>query len=75
MSRDEVRAMIVEQYERRGLAAPPQPLLDYKADMYRAPDPEARERASSDMRAALTEQVSPLVRHAKFLFRRPPEDR
>jgi len=67
-SLEEVRAMIVEEYERRGLSVPPQPLLDYKADLYRVRDPKERERVRSEMRSASTEQLSPLAQHARSLF-------
>jgi hypothetical protein len=30
MSREDVRAVIIEQYERHGIPVPPQPLLDYR---------------------------------------------
>lgn len=67
-SREEVRAMIIKECERHGLSVPPQPLLDYEADLYRARDQEARRRIRSEMRSAITEQLSPLAQHAKSLF-------
>lgn len=70
-SREEVRAMIIEEYEGHGLAVPPQPLLDYKADLYRARERETCERIRSEMRSTITEQLSPLVQHAKSLFGPP----
>ncbi len=63
--------MIIEEYERRGIALLPQPLLDYKADLYRAQDLKERERILADMRMMLGEEVSPLVQHAKWLFKPP----
>ena len=67
-SREEVRAMIVDEYERHGLSVPPQPLLDYEADIYRLRDPEERERVRSEMLSVAREQLSPLAHHAKSLF-------
>jgi hypothetical protein len=68
MSQEDVRALIIEQYERHGLRVPPQPLLDYKADLYRELDPEARCRIRADMGAVLREEVAPLIRMAKHMF-------
>lgn len=74
MSREDMRALIIEQYERHGLRVPPQPLLDYKADLYRELDPEARRRIRADMGAVLREEVAPLIRMANHMFapRRDP---
>lgn len=73
-SREDVRAMMIEQYERLGLPVHPQPLLDYKADMYREQDPEERARIRAEMGAVLREEVAPLIQMAKHMFapRRDP---
>jgi hypothetical protein len=68
MSRDDVRAMILEHYGRSGLTVPPQPLLDYKADLYREQDPQERARIRAEMGAVLREEVAPLIQMARHLF-------
>ena len=68
MSRDDVRAMILEHYGRSGLTVPPQPLLDYKADLYREQDPQERARIRTEMGAVLREEVAPLIQMARHLF-------
>ena len=60
--------MMIEHYERLGLPVPPQPLLDYKADMYREQDPEERARIRAEMGAVLQEEVAPLMQMAKHMF-------
>jgi hypothetical protein len=74
MSRADVREMMIEQYERRGLTVPPQPLLDCKADLYREQDPEARARIRAEMGAMLEPEVAHLLQVAKHMFapRRDP---
>jgi hypothetical protein len=74
MSREDVRAMVIEQYKRYGLRVPPQPLLDYKTDLYREVDPEARRRIRAEMGAVFREEVAPLIQMAKHMFapRRDP---
>jgi hypothetical protein len=74
MSREDMRAMMIEQYERRGLPVPPRPLLDYKADLYLEQDPEERARIRAEMGALLREDVAPLIQLAKQMFapRRDP---
>jgi hypothetical protein len=66
--------MMIEQYERHGLPVPPQPLLDYKADLHREQDPEARRRMRAEMGAVLREEIAPLIQMAKHMFapRRDP---
>jgi len=73
-SREDVRAMMIEHYERLGLPVPPQPLLDYKADIYREQDPEERARIRAEMGAVLREEVAPLIQMAQRMFapRRDP---
>lgn len=74
MSREDVRAMMIDHYQRRGLTVPPQPLLDYKADLYREQDPETRARIRTEMGAMLRDEVAPLIQMAKHMFapRRDP---
>jgi hypothetical protein len=74
MSRDDVRAMILEQYQHYGLTVPPQPLLDYKADLYREQDPQARAQIRAEMGAVVRDEIAPLIQMAKHLFapRRDP---
>lgn len=73
MSRESARSMIVEEYQRHGLEPPSQPILDYKADLYRAQDVKDRELILEEMRTLRGEALSSLREEAKGLFTPPPD--
>ena len=68
-SREEVTALIIDEYERHGLRVPAQPLLDYKADLYRIRESGERERIRSEMESVMKDRISEITEKVRSLFR------